>query len=396
MAHSMTKTILYIDLYGSIKPRRLLFLNSLSEKGFKIQCILWDRKGNLPICENQNGIDIKRFKRKAEYANIKASIKFPNIYYKFFMMIFHEGFDVIHCGHFALLPLALIMAKIRKAKLVYDVSEFFIDDFFRRLPRILAPIHTLATMFESIFVKHVDGVICTPSYQKIMENRYIKCNPNVLVIMNVPELVNEPGNTDALENLVQIYLGRQIIIFSGSILLERGALIILEAVSKVKLLFPNVILLYIGTIFEDIRVKINDMISTLDLKGNVDFVGHVSYFTLPLYLNIGDVAVSLYLPVSRWEKLTKGNARQFGDFMQAGLPVVASNFNEISLVVKEEDCGILVEPTSSAEIADAICLILKNPKLSRRLAANGKNAVKGGYNWSFESNRLMTFYNSLF
>ncbi|MEG3055278.1 MAG: glycosyltransferase [Methanoculleus sp.] len=60
--------------------------------------------------------------------------------------------------------------------------------------------------------------------------------------------------------------------------------------------------------------------------------------------------------------------------MLLGLPVIASDLPEIRSVVSSADCGILVDPGSVSEIADAIIYFFDHPKEAQRMGANGRRA----------------------
>ncbi len=81
--------------------------------------------------------------------------------------------------------------------------------------------------------------------------------------------------------------------------------------------------------------------------------------------------------------------------MACAKPVVVSNFPEVRKVVVEEDCGILVDPTSVDEIADAIIYLLEHPGEARKMGENGRRAVKEKYNWEKMERRLLEVYEGL-
>ena len=388
----MQKSILFIDTNEKLKPRRQLFFRTLREHGYKVSCIMWDRGCELPEIEEVDGIIIKRTQVKANYRDVSASLRVVNVYIEMFRKILKENCDVIHCGHFALLPLAVIGGKLRRAKVVYDVSEFFSMDFFRRLPKILRPLEKMADRIEGFLVKKVDGVICVPSYKNLYFKRYTRHNNNVQVIMNVPDVNTGNPCREKVKQLKEKYAGKRIIIYSGGLLEQRGAFTILEVLAILQDRFPNILLLYIGYKVGDIFRSLQETINKLGLTHSVEFIGYVPYNELQNCFSIGDVAVSLHHPVRNYSLLSKGNGRKFGDYMRAGLPIVASDFREISMIVKEEDCGILVDPLDASKIANVICYLFENPHVSERLGENGRKAVMKRYNWEREKKKLLEFY----
>ena len=78
--------------------------------------------------------------------------------------------------------------------------------------------------------------------------------------------------------------------------------------------------------------------------------------------------------------------------MCVATPIVASDFGDSSLIVKETNCGVLVDATNVNEIKNAICQLLENPDMARQMGMNGKNAVKEYYNWNREKEKLYLAY----
>lgn len=56
------------------------------------------------------------------------------------------------------------------------------------------------------------------------------------------------------------------------------------------------------------------------------------------------------------------------------------------------DCGLLVNPLSPAEIANAIDTLVTDPVMAQCMGENGRRAVEQKYNWSNEEKKLFSFY----
>lgn len=113
------------------------------------------------------------------------------------------------------------------------------------------------------------------------------------------------------------------------------------------------------------------------------------------YLKIAHVALALQQPVGSFLLVSKGNGRKFFTYMQAGLPIIAPNFGEIGLVVKEERCGILVDTTRPEEIAEAITYLLEHPEEAKAMGKRGRRAIEEKYNWEIEKKKLLDAYHNL-
>ncbi len=81
--------------------------------------------------------------------------------------------------------------------------------------------------------------------------------------------------------------------------------------------------------------------------------------------------------------------------MAAGLPVIASKYGESAAFVKEANCGVLVDPLNTQEIANAICWLLENKNEAAAMGMRGKKLIVEKYNWENESNVLLGIYERL-
>jgi len=84
------------------------------------------------------------------------------------------------------------------------------------------------------------------------------------------------------------------------------------------------------------------------------------------------------------------------DYMREGKPVIAPDFAvEVRRIVEEADCGLLVDVTDPAAIADAAHRLLTDSAEAARLGANGRRIVEEKYNWGREETILLDAFRSL-
>jgi glycosyltransferase involved in cell wall biosynthesis len=84
------------------------------------------------------------------------------------------------------------------------------------------------------------------------------------------------------------------------------------------------------------------------------------------------------------------------EYMQAGIPVIASDFPGFRTVVHESKCGLLVNPLDLRAIAGAIEYILSHPQEAEQMGLRGREAVKARFNWDCEERKLLSLYDTLF
>jgi glycosyltransferase involved in cell wall biosynthesis len=80
------------------------------------------------------------------------------------------------------------------------------------------------------------------------------------------------------------------------------------------------------------------------------------------------------------------------EYMCAGIPVIASDFPVFRSIVEGAKCGLLVDPLSPREIADAIEFLCTHPNEARAMGERGRLAVSRRYNWRHEEQSLFDVY----
>jgi len=84
------------------------------------------------------------------------------------------------------------------------------------------------------------------------------------------------------------------------------------------------------------------------------------------------------------------------DYMREAKPVIVPGFSlEVERIVRESECGLLVDVTIPQAIADAALKLLRDPVLATRLGANGRRAVEEKYNWQAEEKVLLEAFTRL-
>ncbi|MHB8174458.1 MAG: glycosyltransferase, partial [Nitrospirota bacterium] len=89
------------------------------------------------------------------------------------------------------------------------------------------------------------------------------------------------------------------------------------------------------------------------------------------------------------------NSIKLFEYMMAGLPVLGSNFINLERIIMENECGLTVDPTDPARIAEKIMYLANNPEISRKMGENGVKAVMERYNWEKEEEKLLALYHKI-
>ena len=173
--------------------------------------------------------------------------------------------------------------------------------------------------------------------------------------------------------------------YAGGIFLTRGAFSMVRALP----LLPGVRLLLCGR-FEDAATEAAlraepgwaqvDYLGVLGRDGVREVMarsraGLVTLLPLPSYLDS--------LPIKMFE------------YMSASLPVIASDFPLWRDIVQRHACGLCVDPSDPAAIAQAIRQVLDDPAAAQAMGQAGREAVHAHYHWPRAEAELLALYRSL-
>ena len=323
-----------------------------------------------------------------------SKVLHPITMWRVFKAGFNQDCDVYHCHEPGSLFVCAILKVMRGKKLIYDAHEHYpsliaedslFPDFIRPLVRFFVDVE------ERTLVKFADVVI---TVNESLQKHYEQIGKGASIIYNFPDLKNfNPDKKN--DRLEKKYAQNKIIIYEGGVSRKRGLDKFIFALQKVNELVTDVKFLVVGKILDtsDFEKWIGDYLEKQKLHETFEMIGWKPHEEVVNYINISDVGIILFQP-THYNNLIGLPIKLF-EYMACGLPVVASNFPEISRVVKEADCGILVDPTDVDEIADAIIYMLEHPEEMKRIGDNGRIAVKEKYNWERMEERLLELYAGL-
>lgn len=388
----MEKNILIINHWGKLSPRLTDEKWSLSKK-YNVEVVFWNRTEE----REQNSED--SIQLRAPVASLKLLFKLPKLYWKIYKKIQPKQINVIHCTHFLLLPLALVIKLFKGVNVVYDAYERYSIDISTAYFSIFSWFaRIIFELVENILVRFTDGVLTIDSVNNLLENRYRSYQPNTEVLYNVPNLVKRSSTKiNNAKNLRQKNNSlKNTICYVGSLIKRKG---ILEAIKSLDIVVekePNIELLLIGTFkSNETKKKSLNLIHELGLEEKIMIMEWMPYKDMMNYLEACAIGLAPHQRSERYKYISKGTGRKFFTYMEASLPIIGPNFYRIADIVRETNCGILVDTTKPEEIAKAILYLVNNPKKSESFGRKGRIAIEKRYNWSIEEKKLFKVYSSL-
>ncbi|MCH7657716.1 MAG: glycosyltransferase [Bacteroidetes bacterium] len=331
------------------------------------------RQWNNSLPSNHLPYTVKRFRML--FNNGPLLYAFFNIRLFFFLLF--RKVDILLANDLDTLLANFLVSRIKKVELVYDSHEYFTGvPEIRNRPFVRKVWQSIEKwIFPKL--KHVYTV--NQSLALIYEKKY---KVSVKVVRNLSHKWNRS------ENCSRTRLGlpgnKSIIILQGSgINVDRGAE---EAVLSMQYL-DNTLLLVIGD--GDIVGNLKQMVSELGLKSKVMFMEKVPYHILMNYTCAADIGITLDKDTNLNYKYSLPN--KLFDYIQAGVPVLASKVIEIENIIKSYDIGDIIDNHDPEHIASKLKNMLSDME---RMQLWKKNLHKAREElcWENEQGKIMEIF----
>lgn len=272
--------------------------------------------------------------------------------------------------------------KRKGKKVIFDSFEDHPTLFFEKksLPYIIRYLLSkIYSIYEFYNCKNFDGLILC--YHWTQERLNKACKNNQLVF-NFPVLKENPVNKEDIPGSAICYAG----LFSRMWYIDN----ILTALIQIDDIQFNLA----GNAADESYLR---MLKSNDGWQKVNYLGQIEHRDVnEKVYSKSSIAMALldYIPLCKGNVGNLSNNKLF-EYMKAGLPVICTDFILWKEVVEENNCGICVNPRNINEIVDAINYLLDNPDTALQMGKNGREAVFREYNWSTQSQKLLSVYNKI-
>jgi glycosyltransferase involved in cell wall biosynthesis len=355
-------------------PRVHRIANTYASK-YNVTILEWDRESRLPKYEYRDGVEIRRFVLKAPYG-LKLIFKLPIwIMYLIFFCLTNK-FDIIIPQNLDNLIHIWGIAKLKKAKIIYDLADFYSDAYIPNRARILRQIVAIT---ERFLIKRVDTtIIADDSRFQQLGNVDRK---NVVVVYNTPyDSYESLSQNDVLGNsgISEFINGNFVIFYGGGIASDRGLIQLVDAVNEISDI--RLIVAGYGAMQHEFERYIKD-------KTNILYLGKVEHAEILELTYLSNCIVILYDP-NILPNFVYASPNKMFEAMMCGKPIIAIKGTYMAQKLKEENCGLVIDSNNVDELRLAISKLKNNPTLAIKLGNNARNAYKYKYNWDIMENRL--------
>ena len=286
--------------------------------------------------------------------------------------------DVYHLHDPELLPYGLKLSRLGKT-VIFDSHEHTAEAILEKewLPFwIRGLIYRLYGKYQARICGKIAGVISvTPNIVAYFE----KISRRVCLVANYP-IIDQ-------QNMPEPAVGSRIV-FAGGISRQWNHHVILQALEKL----PQCRYCLCGIVDSGYL----ESLKALPGWNQVDYLGKIPHKQVAQELAQSGIGVALLTPGQNtdWERGTIGNTKIF-EQMQAGLPVICTDFILWREFVERYHCGICVDPTDPEQIVSAVRYLQEHPEEADQMGRNGQRAIMEEFNWGVEEKKLLALYEDI-
>lgn len=338
--------------------------NSLCDMGFEVIVLCRRLKNSAGI--GQRRYSIRRFKLlfnsgAAFYACINMRL--------FFYMLFHKC-DALLANDLDTLLCNALISKLKRKPLYYDTHELFTE----------VPELQNAGLKKKVWLcveRHcIHRPVATYTVCKSIADYYNeKYGLNMQVVRNLP-VCKERKSYDSREN---------ILLYQGALNMGRGIELLIEMMGFI----PDYKLYIAGKGYMELELK--KLAANLNLTNRVVFTGNLPFDELHELTGRAKIGFSVEQGSSLNYKYALPN--KIFDYIQAGTPVICSNFPEMSAVVEKFSVGEIFSGHDAKSLSELVLSLLAD---SEKLAACHRNCIVAAseLNWENEQKVLQKIYNA--
>ena len=329
-------------------------------------------------CCNNDSVPFKTSRFRMMFKKGFLFYAFFNI--RLFIYLLFRHSDLLVANDLDTLLPNYLVSKLRKLPLVYDSHEYFTG-----VPEIQNRpfVKWVWKNIEKLVFPNLKNVMTvSDSIAKQYEEEY---RVNVITVRNCSRITEAifPFSREELD----INPDHLLLILQGTgINIDRGGEELIEAIG----LTDGVSLLIVGS--GDRYNYLKEMTEDSGLGEKIRFIPAVSWDILMKYTKSADAGLSLDNSTNLNYRFSLPN--KLFDYISAGIPIIATDLPEVSKILKEYTCGLLITRPDPEEISIVVKKLRDDKVLLSELKHNSVIASKS-INWEKESQKVKDLYNSI-
>jgi glycosyltransferase involved in cell wall biosynthesis len=353
---------------AGIEPRLAKEAASLARAGYEVHAVLWDRTRAYPAEEVRDGIRIHRYRLAAPEGTPDLASRLPRWQWFALRKATRLRPDIIHTVDFDTAWAARMAARLTRAKLVYDIFDFYAEMITADLPPWIR--QRLAAA-ERHMVQRADLVIL-PDLRRQAQFGHVRPK-QIIEVMNVPE-----------DRTVRVQIGSDFTVFYGGMIAkDRGLLDLLAACES-----TGAKLIVAGHGPDEAA-----LLPQLETSPVCMVLGMISYEEVLKQTAMAHAVTALYDPKVPNNRYAAPN--KVFEAAMLSKPVIVSEGTAIAELVRSTGFGLVVPYGDRTALREALERLMLSPAECEAMGARGRSAFESGFNWKVMEARLLEAYRSL-
>jgi len=299
-----------------------------------------------------------------------------------------EHCDIYHCHDMVALTAGAILKVVTGRGLIYDAHENYPLTHAANITRIdlfRKSLRSIFSIYECLLLRFVDEVF---TVDPLILRKFSAMGAIAQVLPNFPRRLPLSMPPVALPD----WNGRRVFVHVGGLSSRVAVLEVLRAVDRVRSCHPDVLVAFVGSFANDLyRQSVQRYVCDHGLQDHVRFVAEIPFTAIPQLLSQCFAGLIIYSRRDTYGDRALYVVKMF-EYMAAGLPIIASSFRGLSLMLLRRHCGLLVDPTSPDDIASAMSKLLGDRTLVGNLSTASIHAFESRYHWEAVEPKLLTAY----
>ena len=351
---------------------------------------------DVTICTYHNGrnikdIDIKRIPNIPWYNKLEAGPSYHMLYldalllFRSLQITLKEKPDIIHAHLHEGALIGKLCSKLINVPLIFDVQGSLSGEMAAHgFMKSNGFFYKIIFRLETIIINMADAIITSSTNMaEILKNRFEVGEDKVFVITDGvdTETFHPNYDTQNLRKKLKIDDGKKVVVFLGLLNEYQGIDLLIESIPHVIKEVHNAHFLIMG--FPNVEIY-QKMATELGVLNNITFTGRIDYSEAPLYLNLGDIAVS-----PKNTSSGEGNGKIY-NYMACGLPTVVFDFPTNHDILR--DAGIYVQEIDPELFAKSIVKLLIDDNKKSELNFKARETAINNYSWDVIAQKMMEVY----
>jgi glycosyltransferase involved in cell wall biosynthesis len=374
----MASVVMLVTNDAASDPRVNKEARALSEAGYSVTVLAWDRSGEASRTEQREGVTYERLGPRAPYGGGLRSFGFFRRYWRTASdRIAELQPDVVHCHDLDTAPAGLRVLRLRntcRPRLVLDMHELYRDSGMVPQRGVIGKVARAIVRFVERRAFGAASCILVANPGTIDYYASLGFADKVVLVENAPDAnLFSPHERAEDEPFTVGYFGQKRYPEALNMLMD-----VVQTDTGL-----NAILAGGGTAAEAIARRAATM-------ERVVATGRFAYEELPGLYRRCDVVYAVY-------DVLLGNVRtlfpvKVMEAMACGLPVIVAAGTWIAEYVTANRLGFAVPANDPTALAGALHQLSQDRALRRAMGEHGRRIVEGGLNWQGSVSKLIGAY----